>query len=183
MSTPARNARTALLALLLVCSMTGLAFASVPLYRIFCDVTGFGGTPLRAAETPPAGDGGGETVSVRFDANADPALPWEFAPEKTTEESALGVRKMAFYSVRNLSDEPVTGTATFNVSPALAGPYFAKIQCFCFTDQRLEPGEEMRMPVVYYVDPGIARDPSTDHITEITLSYTFYPVDEGGSGG
>lgn len=173
-----RNTRTALLAALLVVGMTGMAFASVPLYRMFCQVTGFGGTTQMkvGGEAPGAVDG--KLINVRFDSNVSSALPWSFAPEKHVERSAVGARKMAFYNAKNLSDRPVKGTATFNVTPVQAGQYFTKVQCFCFTEQVLKPGEEIRMPVVYYIDPKILDDPEASKISEITLSYTFYPVDE-----
>jgi cytochrome c oxidase assembly protein subunit 11 len=176
-----RNLRTALLAGLLVCSMTGLAFASVPLYRLFCEVTGFDGTPQRGDAAPYASTG--KLISVRFDANTSSALPWTFKPERHREQIAIGAREMAFYTAENLSDRPVTGTATFNVTPVSAAKYFTKVQCFCFSEQELKPGEEVRMPVVYYVDPAILKDPDAAKIDEITLSYTFYPVDQGPSGG
>jgi cytochrome c oxidase assembly protein subunit 11 len=172
-----RNGRTAGLAALLVLAMTGLAFASVPLYRLFCQVTGFGGTPLRAAEMDSRLAPVGKLIRVRFDANTNSALPWVFKPERQVERVAIGARRMAFYTARNLGDRPVTGTATFNVTPAKAGQYFTKIQCFCFNEQTLKPGEEVRMPVVYFVDPKILDDPDASRIDEITLSYTFYPVD------
>ena len=172
-----RKGRTALLATLLVCSMTGLAFASVPLYRIFCQVTGFDGTTMRAAGQAP-GAVAGKSVSIRFDANVSQALPWRFRPERSREPVLAGEREMAFYTAENLSDKDVTGSATFNVTPVQAGQYFTKVQCFCFTEQTLKPGEEIRMPVVYYLDPKILDDPEAAKISEITLSYTFYPVDE-----
>jgi len=172
-----RNGRTAAIFALLALAMVGLAFASVPLYRLFCQVTGFGGTTqMRVGGEAPGAVG--TIINVRFDANTNSALPWAFEPEKHVERTALGARKMAFYTAKNLSDKPVTGTATFNVTPAQAGQYFTKIQCFCFTEQTLKPGEEIRMPVVYYVDPKIQDDPEGRKISEITLSYTFYPVDE-----
>jgi cytochrome c oxidase assembly protein subunit 11 len=173
-----RNGRTAALAALLVAAMVGLAFASVPLYRLFCQVTGFGGTPLRAEEVEPSLQATGKLISVRFDANTSSALPWEFKPEERVQRVAVGARDMAFYTAKNLGDKPVTGTATFNVTPAQAGQYFTKIQCFCFTEQTLKPGEEVRMPVVFFVDPKILDDPNARRISEITLSYTFYPVDD-----
>lgn len=172
-----KNGRTAALATLLVIAMVGLAFASVPLYRLFCQVTGFAGTTQRAG-TGDAPGPVGKMISVRFDANTSSALPWEFKPERHVERVAVGAREMAFYTARNLSDRPVTGTATFNVTPVAAGQYFTKIQCFCFTDQTLKPGEEMRMPVIFYVDPKILEDRDASKISEITLSYTFYPVDQ-----
>ncbi len=173
-----RNSRTALLAALLVVFMTGVAFASVPLYRLFCQVTGFGGTPLRAEEVNPSLKSTGKLISVRFDANTNSALPWDFEPEERVQRVAVGARDMAFYTAKNLGDKPVTGTATFNVTPASAGQYFTKIQCFCFTEQTLKAGEEVRMPVIFFVDPKILDDPDASRIDEITLSYTFYPVDQ-----
>jgi cytochrome c oxidase assembly protein subunit 11 len=177
-----RNGRTAALAGLLVAAMVGLAFASVPLYRLFCQVTGFDGTTMRAASDDAPGPIAGRQVSVRFDANISPSLPWRFKPERARETVAIGERDMAFYTAKNLSARPVTGTATFNVTPVKAGKYFAKIQCFCFNEQTLKPGEEIRMPVVFYVDPKILDDPDAREISEITLSYTFYPVDSGKRG-
>ena len=174
-----KNGRTAALAALLVLAMVGLAFASVPLYRLFCQVTGFGGTPLRASEVDASLKPTGRIISVRFDANTNSALPWTFKPEERQQRVAIGARDMAFYTAKNLGDRPVTGTATFNVTPSQAGQYFTKIQCFCFTEQTLKPGEEVRMPVVFFVDPKIMDDPAARDIDEITLSYTFYPVDSG----
>jgi cytochrome c oxidase assembly protein subunit 11 len=175
-----RNGRTAALAALLVLAMVGLAYASVPLYRLFCQVTGFDGTTRRAAAAP--GPVAGKEVAVRFDANIAPALPWRFGPEKAREIVTIGEREMAFFTAKNLTARPITGTATFNVTPTQAGKYFSKIQCFCFTEQTLKPGEEVRMPVVFFVDPKILDDPDAAPITEITLSYTFYPVDSGAEG-
>jgi cytochrome c oxidase assembly protein subunit 11 len=175
-----KNGRTAALAALLVAAMVGLAFASVPLYRLFCQVTGFGGTPLRASSVRETTTG--KTVSVRFDANVASALPWSFKPEQHRQAVSIGERDMAFYVAKNLSAKPVTGTATFNVTPVQASPYFVKVQCFCFTEQVLKPGEEMRMPVVFQVDPRILEDPAVKGVSEITLSYTFYPVDRAKAG-
>ena len=176
-----KNGRTAAIAALIVVAMVGLAYASVPLYRMFCQVTGFGGTTQMriGAEAPGAV---GRLISVRFDANVSPALGWEFKPVDTHRRVAIGARNIALYTARNLTDRPLVGTATFNVTPTQAGQYFTKVQCFCFTEQRLEPGQEVRMPVVYYVDPAILDDPAAREISEITLSYTFYPVDPPGAG-
>lgn len=116
-------------------------------------------------------------INVRFDANHNPALPWEFKPERSVERVSIGARDMSIYIAKNLSDQDVTGTATFNVTPVQAGKYFNKIQCFCFTEQTLKAGQQVRMPVLYYVDPEILNDPDTKDIEEITLSYTFFPVD------
>jgi cytochrome c oxidase assembly protein subunit 11 len=175
-----RNGRTAGLAALLVLAMVGLAYASVPLYRLFCQVTGFDGTTARAAAAP--GPVAGKEVAVRFDANVANTLPWRFGPEKNREIVTIGEREMAFFTAKNLSARSITGTASFNVTPTQAGKYFSKIQCFCFTEQTLKPGEEVRMPVVFFVDPKILADPDARQISEITLSYTFYPVDSAGQG-
>jgi cytochrome c oxidase assembly protein subunit 11 len=176
-----RNGRTAALAALLVAAMVGLAFASVPLYRLFCQVTGFNGTTMRATGDAP-GAVMGKNVDVRFDANTSTALPWRFKPEQAVKKVRIGERYMAFYLAKNLGDKPVTGSATFNVTPVWAGKYFNKIQCFCFKQQTLQPGEEARMPVVFFVDPKIVDDPDARDVSEITLSYTFYPVDQAQSG-
>lgn len=176
------NARTGFMAAAIAIAMVGVGFAAVPLYRIFCEVTGFGGTTMRVSEAQAATvEAVNKTVVVRFDANQR-GLPWEFRPERPTDTVTIGARDMSIFIAKNLSSQPVVGTATFNVTPALAGKYFNKIQCFCFTEQRLEPGQEMRMPVLYYVDPKIMTDPETKNIEEITLSYTFFPVDPQGKG-
>jgi cytochrome c oxidase assembly protein subunit 11 len=174
---PNRNARTAGLAFLIVLMMGGLAYASVPLYRLFCQVTGFDGTTMRATGDAP-GPIVGKQVSIRFDANTAPALPWRFKPAAATEIVTIGEREMAFYTAKNLSARSVTGTASFNVTPTWAGKYFNKIECFCFSEQTLKPGEEVRMPVIFFVDPKILADPDARGVSEITLSYTFYPVDQ-----
>jgi cytochrome c oxidase assembly protein subunit 11 len=176
-----KNGRTAAIAGLVVLAMVGLAFASVPLYRMFCQVTGFAGTTQRATSDEAPGARVGSIMSVRFDANVAPGINWHFKPERTTERVTIGEREMAFYTAKNLSDVPVTGTATFNVTPTQAGQYFTKIQCFCFTEQTLQPGEEVRMPVIFFVDPKILEDEDARKISEITLSYTFYPVDPSGA--
>jgi cytochrome c oxidase assembly protein subunit 11 len=169
-----RNARTALLASIAAVSMTGLGWASVPPYRMFCQVTGLNGTTQRGDLAP---GGIGDKVTVRFDSNVAPDLQWRFRPERASETIDIGARDMAFFTAKNMSDRPITGTATFNVTPTQAGKYFTKIQCFCFTEQTLQPGEEVRMPVIFYVDPKLASDPDTSDVRAITLSYTFYPVD------
>jgi cytochrome c oxidase assembly protein subunit 11 len=176
-----RNQRTALIGFLVVAAMVGLAFASVPLYRMFCQVTGFAGTTMTSIGGRAPG-ATGQRISIRFDANISPAVPWRFEPEQHTREVVIGERNIAFFTARNLSARAVVGSATFNVTPTSAGQYFTKIQCFCFTEQRLEPGQEVRMPVVYYVDPRILQDPDGRQIREITLSYTFYPVDQARAG-
>jgi len=172
-----RKTRTAILMALLVCGMTGLAFAAVPLYRVFCAATGFAGTPQVDVGGQAPGDTG-HLISIRFDANTAPDLPWRFRPVDTHRTVAIGARNIALYEAQNLSSHPITGQARFNVSPSQAGRYFTKIQCFCFTEQRLSAGQDVQMPVVFYVDPAILNDPDTRDISEITLSYTFYPVDQ-----
>lgn len=174
-----KNGRTALMMAVLVAAMIGLAFASVPLYRAFCQLTGFGGTPLRAEKAPGAIAG---EVGVRFDANVHPGLPWRFEPVQTTVRVKPGARTQIFYRAQNLSARAWTGQAVFNVSPDATGKYFKKIACFCFTEQTLAPGQKVDMPVVFFVDPAFAKDPDTKGIDEITLSYTFYPVESRAAG-
>ena len=170
-----RNGRTAALFFLLVAAMVGLAYASVPLYRMFCELTGFDGTPLRAERAPGAVAG---QIGVRFDANINKDLPWRFEPVQETVRIAPGARTQILYRATNLTARTTTGTAVFNVSPEIAGQYFSKIECFCFSEQTLKGGETVDMPVVFYVDPKIREDQDTKHIDEITLSYTFYPVEK-----
>ena len=165
-----RTTRTALLAVVGVCSMTGLGFASVPLYRIFCEATGFNGTTQRGLDAPGAAGG---RVTVAFDSNVSPKLPWVFKPEREQETVDIGARDMAFFTATNRSNKPITGTATFNVTPSQAGKYFTKIKCFCFTEQTLKPGETVSIPVIFFVDPKIADAPETRAVRTITLSYTF----------
>ncbi|AGH50572.1 MULTISPECIES: cytochrome c oxidase assembly protein [Sphingomonadales] len=178
-----RNRRVGLMATAIVGAMIGLGFASVPLYRMFCQVTGFNGTTQKAEGAKAPGAVVGKIVNVRFDGNVKPGMAWSFAPEEHVQRVAIGARDMAFYNATNNSDKPVTGSATFNVSPSQAGQYFTKIECFCFKEQTLKPGESVRMPVVFYVDPRILDDPDARDINEITLSYTFFPVDSAGNGG
>ena len=174
------NLRLGLYAAAFALGMLGMGFAAVPLYRIFCQVTGFSGTTQRASEgqalaAERAGaKTGGATVSVRFDANVDPDLKWEFRPEQVTETVKLGQRQMAFFYAKNLTDKPITGQASFNVSPDQTGAYFNKVQCFCFTEQTLQPGEEVHMPVLFFVDPAIRQDSDAAPVEQITLSYTFH---------
>lgn len=178
------NRRVGLLAALVAVAMVGVAYASVPLYRLFCQVTGWGGTTQRAeVEAAPPAPIPGKTISVRFDANTGGGLPWQFRPEKSAVTVPIGGKQLAFYKAVNSSAAPVTGTATFNVSPAEAGKYFVKIECFCFTEQTLKPGESVDMPVTYYIDPAILQDPVASRISEITLSYTFYPANRTADSG
>lgn len=168
------NKKVALRMALFAAGMLALAFASVPLYRIFCQVTGFGGTTQVAAEAPGAVAG---EIGVRFDANVRGGLPWNFEPVQTTVRINPGARTQISYRAQNIVARTTKGTATFNVSPVQAGQYFSKIECFCFTEQELKAGESVDMPVIFFVDPKIKEDPDTAHIDEITLSYTFFPVE------
>lgn len=168
------NARTALMAGGIVVGMLALAFASVPLYRLFCQITGFGGTPLVADAAPAAV--GERVVTVRFDANVmggPNALGWRFEGPRPIQ-ARVGEDHLIFYRATNRASVEATGTATFNVTPLKAAPYFHKIACFCFTDQALAPGESMDMPVSFFVDPAIEKDPNLRDVTTITLSYTFH---------
>jgi cytochrome c oxidase assembly protein subunit 11 len=169
-------------------AMLALGFASVPLYRIFCQVTGFRGTTQRATEAQLAAladpaAGAVRQVSVRFDSNVAPGMPWRFYPERRAISVKVGAKNMAVFIAKNMSDKPVTGQASFNVTPDQAGPYFTKIQCFCFTEQTLQPGQEVRMPVLFYVDRKFLDDPDDRDVEEITLSYTFYPVEKPDQQG
>lgn len=171
-----RNGVTmAALAMVLV-AMGGLAYASVPLYRLFCQVTGFGGT-TRTAEAPPA-QPGERIVTVRFNADVNRALPWSFRPLQREIRLRVGEAGLAYYVARNDSDVPITANATYNVSPQKTGIYFNKVACFCFTEQRLMPGESVKMGVTFFVDPEIADDPNQDDVKTITLSYTFFRAPE-----
>ncbi|MXO89723.1 cytochrome c oxidase assembly protein [Pontixanthobacter aquaemixtae] len=175
-----KNLKTGLFAFAGALAMLGMGYAAVPLYDLFCRVTGFGGTTQQATEADAdlaermALSAGGKSISIRFDASIARDVPWTFTPERSTETVQIGQRDLAFYIARNDSKVPITGTATFNVEPEQAGIYFNKIQCFCFTEQTLQPGEEVRMPVLFYVDPAIMQDENTKDIEQITLSYTFH---------
>ena len=175
-----KNRAVGIRAALFGLAMLALAFAAVPLYRVFCQVTGFGGTTMKA-EGPAQGAVAGE-IGVRFDANISPALPWKFEPEQATVRIQPGAKTTVYYKASNYTARRTVGTATFNVTPESAGKYFSKIECFCFTEQVLKGGESVRMPVVFYVDPKLRDDPDTRSIDEITLSYTFYPVENPNSG-
>ncbi len=166
------NLKVAVVTASIAAGMVGVAYAAVPLYQLFCQVTGFGGTTQRAeAASDVVLD---RTVRVTFDANINVGLSWQFKPVQHEQTVRIGETALAFYHAVNTGREAVTGTATFNVAPAKAGLYFSKIECFCFTEQTLEPGQSIDMPVTYYVDPDIVNDPDLKNIGEITLSYTFY---------
>lgn len=180
-----RNRRVALIALGVALAMLALGFAAVPLYRMFCQVTGFGGTTQRSSEAQANGvkvlD---RTISVRFDGNVESGMPWKFGPEQVTQDMRIGEKRLAYYVVENLSDKPITGVASFNVEPAYAGLFFHKVQCFCFNQQTLQPGQKLRMPVLYYVDPAIVDDKDASGVRQITLSYTFHTsVDQSAATG
>lgn len=157
---------------LLLAGMTGLVSVSVPLYRLFCQVTGFGGTTQVATQAPEKTTE--RTFTVRFDGTVNPSLGWAFRPVQRTLKLKAGENKLAFYEAENQGDETVVGTATFNVTPDKAGIYFNKIDCFCFTEQVLKPGQRVDMPVNFFIDPEIADDPNLEEVTTITLSYTFF---------
>ncbi|MEM6827642.1 MAG: cytochrome c oxidase assembly protein [Pseudomonadota bacterium] len=185
-ATQRRNARTGLMALALAAAMVGLGFASVPLYRLFCQVTGFGGTTQVATASEAANAEAlatGQTMSIRFDGSTAIDVPWSFKPAQATDTVTIGERNMAVYVARNDGPSTITGTATFNVEPAQAGLYFHKVQCFCFTEQTLEPGQQVNMPVVYYVDPAILEDEFMADVEQITLSYTFHRAKESVTMG
>ena len=168
-----RNRKVALIVVAVFFGMVGAAYASIPLYRAFCQATGFDGTVSRAKVAPKATLE--KTVTVRFDANTRD-LPWDFTAEQTAQDVKLGETKLAFFKVVNTSDKPVTARATFNVVPEQAGPYFKKLQCFCFSDQTIGPKQTVEMPVLYFIDPKYAEDFETRTKPEVTLSYTFFPA-------
>jgi cytochrome c oxidase assembly protein subunit 11 len=155
-------------------AMLGAAFAAVPLYRMFCQATGFAGTPRIA--TTPSDKVLDTTLTIRFDANVSQGLSWRFEPAIKTTRVRIGETTLAYYRATNLSDHPIVGSATFNVLPEQAAVFFNKLQCFCFTEQTLQPGETVDMPVSFFIDPQITSDKDARSVTDITLSYTFYPV-------
>jgi len=173
-----RNAKVALICAAAFFGMVGAAYASVPLYRAFCQLTGFDGT-VRKADAAPAKvlD---RKITIRFDANVR-NLPWDFKPEQVSQEVKIGDTGLAFYKVTNNGKAPITGRASYNVIPESAGLYFQKLECFCFTDQTIQPGQTMEFPVVYFVDPKFAEDFETKGTQEVTLSYTFFPSTEGSA--
>lgn len=165
-----RNTLVACLAI--VFGMGGLAYASVPLYRLFCQLTGFGGTPQRAYEA--AETVVDRIVKVRLDANVAPGLAWHFAPEIPVMTVKIGETATGFFRITNLAAVPVTGRATYNVAPNQVGSYFNKLQCFCFEDLTLQPGESLDVPVVFFIDPDVVNRRELDSLNEVTLSYTFF---------
>jgi cytochrome c oxidase assembly protein subunit 11 len=172
-----RMRRTALACAGIAVGMVGLAYASVPLYDLFCKVTGFDGTPvIRTSNTSGVID---RTIAVRFDSNVAPGLSWRFSPETPEVKVKLGETTTVLYKVTNTGDRPSTGIATYNVQPDLAGTYFSKLECFCFTEQTLQPGETQESAVVFYVDPRLVQDSDVKDLTSITLSYTYFPSKGG----
>lgn len=175
--TPRSHARVALSMAAIAIGMVGLSFAAVPLYQMFCQVTGYGGTTQRAEAAPDTVLD--RKITVRFDANVGRGMAWKFQPVQRKLELKIGESALVFYEASNPTKTRLTGTATFNVSPQAAGSYFSKIECFCFTEQTLEAGERVDMPVTFFIDPEIVNDPEARNIQEITLSYTFFPVKQG----
>ncbi|HEX5778811.1 MAG TPA: cytochrome c oxidase assembly protein [Xanthobacteraceae bacterium] len=173
-----RHVRVGLACGVFVACMVGAAYAAVPLYDWFCRTTGFGGTPLIATAAPSKTLD--RTITVTFDANVDPALAWRFGPEQRAVEVKIGETKLIHYAATNEWSEATVGTASYNVSPPQAAAYFNKMQCFCFTEQRLAAGEHVDMPVAFFIDPAIADDPELKNLNEITLSYTFFPSKKAG---
>jgi cytochrome c oxidase assembly protein subunit 11 len=170
-----RDALVAGICGLVVVLMVGAAYAAVPFYNWFCRATGFNGTTQVATSAPSAGPLA-RTIAVRFDSNVAGGLPWKFEPEKTEIEVKIGEVVTVYYTVTNQSARATTGQAAYNVAPLTVGAYFQKINCFCFTEQTMAPGEKREMPVVFYVDPAVVADHDNDTLNTITLSYTFYPV-------
>jgi len=169
------NMRVAAICGAIAVGMVGMSYAAVPLYRIFCQVTGFGGTTQRVASA--SSQTIDRYVNVRFDVNMGPGLPWEVIPTTRVLRLKLGENAIAIYRATNISDKTTIGTSSFNVTPDQAGAFFNKIECFCFTEQKLEPGESAELPVSFFVDPAMATDKDGSVVNDITLSYTFYPVD------
>ncbi len=170
------NRKTLMVLLVILGLMIGLVAASVPLYRLFCQVTGYGGTTqkVEAGSTTILG----REMTIRFNSDVNSQLPWHFKPVQRSVTVKIGEEALIFYRAVNNSNETITGTATFNVTPFKAAPYFNKIECFCFTEQTLAPGEEVDMPVSFYIDPDLATDKRLDEVKEITLSYTFFRAEE-----
>jgi cytochrome c oxidase assembly protein subunit 11 len=166
----------------IILGMVGLSFASVPLYRLFCAVTGYGGTPQIGASVAPGATR--QEIAVRFNANTNPNLPWNFRPTQEEVRVPLGDERLAFYTARNEAGTPITGIALYNVTPDTVGKYFHKTACFCFNQQTLAPGQQMQFPLSFWVDPEIAKDPNTADIHTVTLSYTFFrTLDDAAKSG
>ena len=179
---PRNNGLIAGVLFVIIGGMVGLSFAAVPLYRVFCEATGYAGTPqLRGAAGPGATD---RSIVVRFNATTSPNLPWRFAPNEAAVTVKLGEDRLASYVGQNRGQQPITGVATYNVTPEKAGRYFHKTACFCFDEQTLAPGQEMQFPLSFWVDPAIADDPDTRDVKTVTLSYTFFrSLDDAARNG
>ena len=175
-SSAVKKYRTLGFLLVLIMGMGVLSYASVPLYKLFCQVTGYGGTTQQV--TSPSSQILDRKIKIRFDANTKPTLDWNFQPVQTSIDISVGQNALAFYQAENTGKDPVVGTATFNVTPEKAGVYFNKIDCFCFVEQLLAPQEAVEMPVSFFIDPDIVNDPNLDDVTTITLSYTFFPSED-----
>jgi len=169
-----RNLNVMMILVGVLAGMVGLTYAAVPLYRIFCEKTGFDGTPLRADGQTVQVEPIDRVVTVSFTGDVNGEMPWAFYPKQNKIEARVGQTYLAFFEAQNLTDKPITGQATFNVSPEPWGPYFVKIQCFCFNQQTLKPGEKVEMPVTFYLDPALAKDHLLDRMSDVTLSYTFF---------
>ena len=169
---------TAILAVSVVLGMIGLSYAAVPLYDLFCRTTGFGGTPVAVKEDKNLSNFPLVNITVQFNSDVAGGLKWKFMPVEREVMVKTGTNNLAFYTAKNLSDSKITGVATFNVTPPKIGKYFSKIDCFCFEEQTLESGEEVEMPVSFFIDPEIATDPNTKEVKTITLSYTFFNTGE-----
>lgn len=168
------NKKLALSLIMLIIGMSLLAYASVPLYNLFCKVTGYGGTTQIAKNR--ADHIGNRKLEIRFDANTSPDLPWEFKPEQNSVNVTTGENILVFYFAYNKSSQPIIGTAVYNVTPHKAGKYFNKIQCFCFSEQLLTPNQQVHMPVSFFIDPEFDNDPEMNDVNSITLSYSFFKV-------
>lgn len=173
---PTRHGITAAIVGLVVCGMVGLSYAAVPLYRAFCQETGFGGT-TQVADIAPKTEGA-RTLTVQFDSNVGPGLPWTFEPETPQITLRTGQTATVYYKVTNQAGRPITARAEYNVSPGIMGGYFDKISCFCFSEQTVGPAQTVEMPVVFFLDPALERDKTLNAVDAVTLSYTFYPVRE-----
>jgi cytochrome c oxidase assembly protein subunit 11 len=178
--TKRRKLITAMALVGVVAGMIGLCFASVPLYRMFCQATGLAGTPRTQGVSRSVGISE-RIITVRFDANVNPALPWQFQPAQPSVRLRLGEQALSYYRAHNQSPATVTGTATYNVVPEKVARYFNKLECFCFTEQTLAAGQTVEMPVVFFVDPALDEDPDAQEVTEVTLSYTFFRAPQSAS--
>lgn len=171
-----KNTKIAIIAALAPMAMFGMAYVAVPLYKLFCEKTGYGGYTNVAKG---ASSGVSDTqIKISFDANVLPNVPWEFKPSQRNIEVNLGQNALAFYTIKNTSNKPITAIAEYNVTPHKAAIYFQKLECFCFTNQTLKPGESLELPVLFFVDKRIHEDKFTKDVKEVTLSYTFMEVDE-----